>query len=215
MASNAARTETTRRSCRRIFPVTRTRPTQKASIGSSTKRRPPKPIRRPPCSGLKASTRASTESMSTEDASGVLLRKAPRPAEMMNKAPSVAGPTRRRGSSETVPPVPLGIRRRIRPSAISHTARPMSVPRVDLPTTAMTRGSAETNSAPRTPKLLPTPISAPTRRPNPPPRQEEGHDVQSVRVLPGGRHSVSVASLNLRAFILIRDIQKFELQTVE
>ena len=126
----------------------------------------------------------------------------------MNKAPSVAGPTRRRGSSETVPPVPLGIRRRIRPSAISHTARPMSVPRVDLPTTAMTSGSADTSSAPRTPKLLPTPINAsdddgPTHRRD---RKKAMTSNRSERARAAGTQCQSHSSI-FAPSILIRDIQ--------
>ena len=103
-------------------------------MGNNTRRRPPRPIRNPPCSGLNASTRASSDKRSTEDANGVLWRKAPRPAETMNSAPRAAGPTSRSGSCETLAPVPLETSRRMRPSATSHTARPMSVPRVDLPT---------------------------------------------------------------------------------
>ena len=65
-------------------------------MGNTTRRSPPRPIRKPPCSGLNASTRASSDKRSTEDASGVLWRKAPRLAETMNSAPRAAGPTRQK-----------------------------------------------------------------------------------------------------------------------
>ena len=132
-------------------------------MGNSTRRRPPKPIRKPALQRVECldqGKRRKQEHGGRQRCSAAKCSPAGRDDEQRSKCrrpdekKRVIGDASPRSRSE--------IRRRMRPSATSHTASPMSVPRVDFPTTATTSGSADTSSALRRPKLPPTPIRAPT-----------------------------------------------------